>query len=89
MTESKFTLPTRINYLKNSHGFVVGSISKFEANLLRNLLEMPEADRNAIPQVALLASLDKLKAAANEVSVVLNDIAKNLRAQAMDQDIPL
>lgn len=83
-----YTLSTRINYLRgfvqrNSQGVV-----QFEAALMRNLLEMSDADKaklGSTTQTHLIGCLDRLKKASNDLSSVLSELARDMR----NDDLPI
>jgi hypothetical protein len=81
-----YTIYTRLNYLKGFHASNAANITKFEAAMMRNLLEMPASERDSLPVVSLTTSVDKIKSAINELSVLLNDLTRNMRR---DNDIPV
>jgi hypothetical protein len=81
-----YTIYTRLNYLKGFHASNASNVSKFEAALMRNLLEMSAADRDSLPVTKLTAAVDSIKTAVNELSVVLNDLTRSMRR---DNDIPV
>jgi hypothetical protein len=92
MTEQRtYTLATRISYLRSFAGRNAQGVTQFEAALMRNLFEMSEADRaklGAPTQSHLIACLDRLKKATNEISSVLNELSRDFRNSG-GEDIPL
>lgn len=87
MTDNKqYTIYTRLNYLKGFHASNASNIAKFEAAMMRNLLEMSASERDSLPVSHLTVATDKIKAAVTELGVILNDLTRNMRR---DNDIPL
>lgn len=87
MTDNKqYTIYTRLNYLKGFHASNASNIAKFEAAMMRNLLEMSASERDSLPVTHLTAATDKIKTAMNDLGVILNDLTRSMRR---DNDIPL
>lgn len=88
MSERQYTLSTRINYLRSFAGRNAQGVTQFEAALMRNLFEMADSDRAKLGTSAtnLIACLDRLKKATNEISGVLNELARDFR---QSDDLPL
>lgn len=82
----QYTIYTRLNYLKGFHASNAGNVSKFEAALMRNLLEMTSSERDSLPVTHLTVAVDKIKTAMNELTVTLNDLTRSMRR---DNDIPV
>lgn len=87
MTDNKqYNLYTRLNYLKGFHASNASNIAKFEAAMMRNLLEMTSQERDLLPVTNLVAAVDKIKQAVNDLSVMYNDLTRSMRR---DNDIPV
>jgi hypothetical protein len=83
-----YTLSTRINYLRSFAQRNAQGVTQFEAALMRNLLEMTDADKNKLgstTQTYLIAGIDRLKKASNDLSSILNELAREMR----NDDLPL